>query len=106
MGVQGLTYDPAGSMNSGNAQSITSDDGSAQVFSDRMACHGQNLNEKHPQLSPQFQNGWTYKSNPNVVFFEADPGVYAYSDDGFKTIKAVDNKAISVIVKNGGCACS
>ncbi|MGE0751635.1 MAG: SpvB/TcaC N-terminal domain-containing protein [Variibacter sp.] len=56
---------------------------------------------KQPALNSNFQNGWTYKSSPGVIFFQYEPGTFAYSDDDFKTIKPIDNKKVSIILNNG-----
>ena len=56
---------------------------------------------KQPALNSNFQNGWTYKSSPGVIFFQYEPGTFAYSDDDFKTIKPIDNKKVSIILNHG-----
>jgi hypothetical protein len=53
------------------------------------------------KLAPTYQNGWTYASMPGVTFFEYEKGIYAYTEDGGKTLHPVDNKQISIMLKNG-----
>ena len=53
------------------------------------------------KLAPAYQNGWTYASMPGVTFFEYEEGRYAYTEDGGKTLHSVDNKQMSIMLKNG-----
>jgi RHS repeat-associated protein len=47
------------------------------------------------------QNGWTYKSQPGLVFFLYDAGQYAIQDIKTKQLYPVDNKNLSIIVSSG-----
>jgi hypothetical protein len=53
------------------------------------------------KLAPAYQNGWTYASMPGVTYFEYEEGRYAYTEDGGKTLHSVDNKQMSIMLKNG-----
>jgi hypothetical protein len=53
------------------------------------------------RLAPTYQNGWTYASMPGVTFFEYEAGRYAYTENGSNTLHSVDNKQMSIMLKNG-----
>ena len=52
------------------------------------------------RLSTIYQEGWRYRSLPGVIFFEYEPGTYAYTNGNSGSLHLVDNKAVSIIVKN------
>jgi RHS repeat-associated protein len=52
-----------------------------------------------PQLHPNFDNGWTYKSMPGITFYKSDEG-YVYTDDG-QNLQSLDTKHFAIIESSG-----
>jgi hypothetical protein len=95
-------YAPANSTNS--AAEIEFDKAKQSVIAEQSTstAHEHTASTQGTQrLAPTYQNGWTYASMPGVTFFEYEPGRYAYTESGSNTLHSVDNKQMSIMLKNG-----
>jgi hypothetical protein len=119
-GVTGSTNTPAQPTNAGRSGSTSKADPAVHSKFDKALEQERSSSQKAPgsptainthehaastqgtqQLAPTYQNGWTYASMPGVTFFEYEKGIYAYTEDGGKTLHEVDNKQMSIMLKNG-----
>jgi hypothetical protein len=120
-GVNGSTNGPAQPTHAGRSDGTSQADPAVQSKFGKALDQERSSSQKAPQtsspaintqehaasthwnqkLAPTYQNGWTYASMPGATFFEYEKGIYAYTESGSKTLHPVDNKQMSIMLKNG-----